>query len=176
MPDEKRKLNKLEAPESQIDHAQIEKKREIVEEEIEKVMRPEEQEQAAEKTVEATEKETLLKKEKLGEAGGIVALQAAQKRTEDREKKIEGILAVGLEEIYLNMPPDKQKEFKQAGEKTAKEINTLLQKTKVKAKKVIDLIKKWLLLIPGVNKYFLEQEAKIKADEIIEMKNELDNS
>jgi len=34
------------------------------------------------------------------------------------------------------------------------------------------LIKKWLLLIPGVNKYFLEQEAKIKADEIVKMKNE----
>jgi hypothetical protein len=30
----------------------------------------------------------------------------------------------------------------------------------------LKLIREWLLIIPGVNKYFLEQEAKIKTDKI----------
>jgi len=28
----------------------------------------------------------------------------------------------------------------------------------------------WLKLIPGVNKFFLEQEAKIKTDEVLKLK------
>lgn len=175
MPEEKKTLNNIENQNETLDHEQIEKKREIVKEEIERVLSPEKQEQKQEKAQEAPkEKEASLGKEKAGEAGGIIAASTAQKRDEERRKKIEGVLSVGLEEIYLNMPSDKQKEFKAEGEKTAREINTLLQKTKVKVKKVIDLIRKWLSLIPGVNKYFLEQEAKIKADEIMEMKNDLE--
>jgi len=96
-------------------------------------------------------------------------LAAARKRKE-REKKIENILAKNMEEIYLNMPPDKQKEFKTAGEEAAREINGLLDKTKLKVKKIIGIIRKWLSIIPGVNKFFLEQESKIKADEIMKIK------
>lgn len=88
----------------------------------------------------------------------------------EREKKIEDILAKDMEKAYLSMSQEKQLEFKREGEKTAREINGLLDKTKVKVKKIISLIKKWLLLIPGVNKFFLEQESKIKADEIFKMK------
>ena len=36
--------------------------------------------------------------------------------------------------------------------------------------KIIDVIKKWLSIIPGINKFFLEQEAKIKTDKIMELK------
>jgi len=175
MPEEKKTLSNIENQNETLDHEQIEKKREIVKEEIEKVLSPEKYEQKAEKAQEISiEKESSLQKEKASEAGGIIAASAAQKRDEERRKKIEGILSVGLEEIYLSMPPDKQREFKAEGEKTAQEINSLLHKTKVKVKKIIDLIRRWLTLIPGVNRYFLEQEAKIKADEIMEMKNELE--
>jgi len=40
---------------------------------------------------------------------------------------------------------------------------------KIKARKVLHLIRDWLKIIPGINKYFLEQEAKIKTDKIIEL-------
>lgn len=107
------------------------------------------------------------------EVAGIPASQSAVYATEEREKEVEEVLSNNLEDIYLNMPPDKQKEFKAEGEKTAQEINTLLSKTKVKVKKIVALIKRWLSVIPGVNKFFLEQESKIKTDEIMKLKNKL---
>jgi len=88
------------------------------------------------------------------------------------QKQVESVLAGGLAEIYLSLAPAKRKEFKKVGEETAKKISRLLAKAKINIGEIIKLIKKWLSIIPGVNKYFLEQEAKIKADEIIKMKNE----
>jgi hypothetical protein len=35
----------------------------------------------------------------------------------------------------------------------------------------VDVIKRWLSIIPGINKFFLEQDAKIKAEKIIKLKN-----
>ncbi len=99
--------------------------------------------------------------------GPVAALSAPQAKT---QKQVENVLAEGLAEIYLNLAPAKRKEFKKAGEETAKKISQLLTKAKINIGEIIKLIKKWLSLIPGVNKYFLEQEAKIKADEIIKMK------
>lgn len=84
---------------------------------------------------------------------------------------IENILEEDLGDVYFSLTPDKQREFKRKGEETAVKISILTQKTKVKVKKIISLIRDWLLLIPGVNKFFLEQEAKIKTDKIIELKN-----
>ncbi len=102
----------------------------------------------------------------VSQASGLLAAQARQ------QKQIENILASGLKEVYLNLAPEKRREFKRVGEETARKINQLLMQAKINIGKIIKLIKKWLMLIPGVNKYFLEQEAKIKADEIIKMKNE----
>lgn len=95
-----------------------------------------------------------------------------QKSKKAKQKEIEKAMEENLEGIFLNLPPEKQAEFKATGEKTAAQINDLMSKGKATIKKVIDLLKKWLLIIPGVNKYFLEQEVKIKADKIMEMKND----
>ncbi|MFA5359690.1 MAG: hypothetical protein WC349_01900 [Patescibacteria group bacterium] len=89
-----------------------------------------------------------------------------------RQKQIENILAKDLEKIYLNLTPEKKAEFKKTGEQTASKINQLLNKAKVNIGEILRLIKKWLSIIPGVNKYFLEQEAKIKADEVIKIKEQ----
>ncbi|HDQ22414.1 MAG TPA: hypothetical protein ENN28_00375 [Candidatus Uhrbacteria bacterium] len=85
-------------------------------------------------------------------------------------EKIEDILEEDLEEIYFQMPPEKQAEFRQTGEETAGKIEALLHSTKIKIKKILDLIRDWLKIIPGVNKYFLDQEAKIKTDKILDIK------
>lgn len=85
-------------------------------------------------------------------------------------KGIENILSEGLGEAYLSMSPEKRTEFKTMGENTAKQITSLLNHVKVNAVKILKLIKKWLSFIPGINKYFLEQEVKIKTDKILKIK------
>ncbi len=92
---------------------------------------------------------------------------------QERAAQIEQILEEDLSSVYFNLPEDKREEFRYKGEQTAQEIGTLLDSTKIKVKKIIGLIKTWLLLIPGVNKFFLEQEAKLKADRIIKLNEKL---
>jgi len=87
-----------------------------------------------------------------------------------RQKQVENILAKDLAEIYLSLDQQKRREFKTKGEETADKINKLLSKTKIDIGGIIKLIKKWLSLIPGMNKYFLEKEAKIKVDELVKLK------
>jgi len=122
------------------------------------------------KEIGSKEKETNRVQERSGESFSRVAspVQDVQKQ---REIAIDNILADGLSEVFLKMNPVQQKEFKTKGEETAKKISVLLEKTKFKVSKIIGLIKKWLQLIPGVNKFFLEQETKLKADKIINLKN-----
>lgn len=86
---------------------------------------------------------------------------------------IDAILSEGLNEIFLSLKPDEQRAFIKKGEETVVKINELLSKTKVRMSKIVALIKDWLKMIPGLNKYFLEQEAKIKADKILKLKNKL---
>ena len=88
-----------------------------------------------------------------------------------RAAAIDEILSAGLNEIFLQMNAKEQSEFKKKGEETVGQINGLLDKTKVSISKIIDLIRAWLKLIPGINKFFLEQESKIKADKIIKIKD-----
>ena len=100
----------------------------------------------------------------------FIAASNAQRDFQAREKKIEKLLESDLAEIFLNMSPEKQEEFAVKGEEISRKINKLLEKAKITLKEIISLIKEWLQIIPGVNKYFVEQEAKIKADEIIRLK------
>ena len=100
--------------------------------------------------------------------GPVVGVTAPQLK---QQKQVENILAEGLEDIYLSLTQEEKKEFKRTGEETAVKINKLLTKVKVNIGAIVKLIRKWLALIPGLNKYFLDQEAKIRADKIIKMKN-----
>jgi hypothetical protein len=85
-------------------------------------------------------------------------------------KEIDSILSEGLEDIFLDMPMERQQIFKKTGEEVTTKINELMGKTKIKFEKIVNLIKKWLGLIPNVSNYYLIQEAKIKADKIIKTK------
>jgi hypothetical protein len=102
---------------------------------------------------------------------GSVAVSAAQDFQKRRAEAIDNILAEGLNDIFLKMDVQKQAEFKKKGEEIVSKINDLLGQTKIKINKIINLIRSWLKLIPGVNKFFLEQEVKIKADKIIKLKD-----
>ncbi len=83
--------------------------------------------------------------------------------------KIEKILESGLADEYTKLSPITKQEFKIKGEETTAKIRELLQATHIKVKKIFYLIVEWLRILPGINKFFLEQEAKIKTDQIIEL-------
>lgn len=84
--------------------------------------------------------------------------------------KVESIMEENLSDAYRALSPVKRQEFKIKGEETARQIRFLLQKTRVKIKKIFRLLLNWLLLLPGINRFYLEQEAKIKADKILALK------
>ena len=130
---------------------------------------PEQQENSEEKKSEEISEEKEDQKEgELGQ-GSIIATSAQRQTQSEREKAIEKILENDMDDIYLGMRPEDREEFKTVGEKTVKQINQMIADGKLKFKKVIELIKKWLLVVPGMNRFFLEQEAKLKTDEIMKM-------
>jgi len=83
--------------------------------------------------------------------------------------KIEKILESGLAQEYAKLSPIAKQEFKIKGEETTAKIREILQSTHIKVKQIFYLIIEWLRILPGINKFFLEQEAKIKTDAIIEL-------
>ncbi len=80
--------------------------------------------------------------------------------------EVEQVLEQGLAEYYKAMNPKVQQMFKTRGEELTQTLTEMVQGAHVQLSKVVELIRRWLLLIPGVSKFFLEQEAKIRADRI----------
>ncbi len=81
--------------------------------------------------------------------------------------QIEKILEDDLAEMYFQMPAETQVKFKTEGEHVTATIRQILKSGIVKMKKVLSLILDWLRIIPGVNRFFIEKEAKIKAEKIL---------
>lgn len=86
--------------------------------------------------------------------------------------EVQEILQEGLGDTFRSMTPEDRERFRAKGEEVATEIAEMVRQASVQAKRVIMLIRDWLLTIPGVNKFFLEQEAKIKTDQILELERE----
>ncbi|MFH1207516.1 MAG: hypothetical protein V1668_02825 [Patescibacteria group bacterium] len=124
------------------------------------------QEQAPEKRAEQSPEDEQSRRQYAPPPAMAVPEPVIREKSEE-EKRVEAILSDHLEEIFLQMNPAEQAAFQKKGEETASAIATLLLDVKVKVKSILDLIRDWLKLIPGVNKFFLEQEAKIKTDRII---------
>ena len=133
--------------------------------------------EADERAYEGTEasRETFLEKsaENVAAASAQPVAQApvAQKPVEKDETliRVEKIMEKDLGSFYTTMPPAAQALFKKKGEEAANEISAMIRNFKVKVGKVLKLLRDWLHTIPGVNRFFLEQEAKIKTDNIMEM-------
>lgn len=84
---------------------------------------------------------------------------------------IENVLEENLTPIYKELSPRQKQQFKVEGERVARNIEELLKRAKIAVIEIIRLIRRWLRMIPGINIFFLEQEAKIKAERIIALKN-----
>ena len=97
----------------------------------------------------------------------VVAPAPVVRPSDPLTQRIESILEEDLTDLYLSLSPKGRQAFKQKGEETLSKIRLLLNQTKVNAKKIFQLIREWLKVIPGVNRFFLEQEAKIKTDKIL---------
>lgn len=82
---------------------------------------------------------------------------------------VQKIMEDGLEEALAAMPDDAKQRFLQKGKEIGILIADMVRQYKVEVKQVLRLLKEWLTTIPGVNKFFLEQDAKIKTDRILEL-------
>jgi len=86
--------------------------------------------------------------------------------------RVERVLEGDLGDIYVSLPKDVRVRFRAKGEEVAQTLRAMIDSAKVSAKKVLEIISEWLKLIPGVNRFFLEQEAKIKTDRIMALADE----
>ena len=92
---------------------------------------------------------------------------AAPVKKDETVLEVEKILEDGLGDFVASMPDAPKARFMQLGQQIAAQIALMVRGYKVKVRTVIHLIREWLLVIPGVNAFFLEQEAKIKTDRIL---------
>jgi len=81
---------------------------------------------------------------------------------------VEKIMEEGLGALYATLPEDAKPIFQKKGEEVAEEVSTMVRSLKFEVSKVLRLIREWLLTIPKVNRFFLEQEAKIKTDRLVD--------
>ncbi|MFA5070016.1 MAG: hypothetical protein WC528_01935 [Patescibacteria group bacterium] len=113
----------------------------------------------------------IIEKEAAGQPSSSVGVTAPKVAKTPVIREIEGIMEEDLAEIYNRLDEKQKIVFKVEGEKTATKIGELLQSVKTKARQILELIKRWLKVIPGYNRFFLEQEAKIKTDKILRLKD-----
>lgn len=130
--------------------------------------------ETAEKALETIPKpEEQVFEEEKAPAGIVSPLASAPPLTPQPKEEhliaVEKILEEDLDDTFLNLPPETQQKFKIEGEKTALTIWQMVESAKVQIKRVIQLIRRWLKIIPGINRFFLEQETKIKTDKILEL-------
>lgn len=82
---------------------------------------------------------------------------------------VEKILEEDLGDLYVKLDPQARQKVKAEGDVLVSKLKIMVDGVRVQARKVLHLIRDWLKIIPGINKYFLEQEAKIKTDQIIDL-------
>lgn len=83
--------------------------------------------------------------------------------------EVEKVLEEGLGNFYAQLPTTAKQKFKDKGEQASNEIAAMVRGLKLNFKRALRLIRDWLLTIPKVNRFFLEQEAKIKVDKLNEL-------
>ncbi|MFH2231719.1 MAG: hypothetical protein ABII13_00905 [Patescibacteria group bacterium] len=103
-----------------------------------------------------------------GVAGASVSTPQ-RKEKDEVQIKVEEIMEEGMGTLYAELPLSAKQAFRVKGEQAAEEISEMIRTFKFQVAKVVRLLRNWLLTIPKVNRFFLEQEAKIKTDRILEL-------
>ena len=81
--------------------------------------------------------------------------------------QIENILSEHIDALYQSLPEAQRPLFKEKGEEAAQKIDSILRGAKIQARKILAIIISWLSIIPGVNKFFIEQQAEIKTNKLL---------
>lgn len=122
------------------------------------------------------EQKPLVREEQTSSAPPVAPVQApsvsAPVPKDPLTQEIESVLEEDLDQVFGNLPPKDQARFKAEGERVAGVIKVFIEQTKFSLKKVLRLLTGWLRMIPGVNRFFLEQEAKIKTDKLLAIAEE----
>lgn len=98
--------------------------------------------------------------------------EAAPQEKDKYRVKVERILEQNLWDLYFALPQGSRERFKTEGETAAAKLRAAIETKKVKPNVVLGAVHKWLKTIPRVNPYFLEQEAKIKTDQVMSLVQE----
>jgi hypothetical protein len=145
-------------------------------EQRQQIEKPEQMKEIHERPESQAEHLKEIRQETMEQPSGAPASAAVQQlpisAEEQRLQEIESVLSDGLQDIYKTLPPVEKQRFKIEGEKAAKEVAGLLSQVKVKVQQIISVIRRWLLVMPGVNKFFIEQEAKIKAERLLLLRDQ----
>lgn len=99
--------------------------------------------------------------------------QTTQQAKSLEREEIEKVLAENVMQVYQMLTPKEQEQFRKAGEEAVGKIEILVTQFRATARTVLHIIRQWLLTIPRINVFFLEQESKIKTDRILKMQQKL---
>lgn len=120
-----------------------------------------------------TDQENKKTKELLNASSGgqktTVASVVVPEVKSDLRQAVERVMEADLKDLYIAMNPTERLAFKKKGEETAREITLEVEKPRINLKRILKLLFEWLSFIPGINRFFIEQESKLKADQIIKM-------
>jgi len=103
------------------------------------------------------------------QTGQAPVVEAGAGQKDEVTIEVEKILEAGLGDYVPDMPEEARQRFLKKGGEVAAQLSVMVRTLNIHVSLVVKLLKEWLLTIPGVNKYFIEQEAKIKADQIIDL-------
>lgn len=95
------------------------------------------------------------------------AITQAESTTDEVLRAVEQTLETGLGDMVNRLPDVAKERFTAKGKEIAMQLTKSVYAGIPQSRVVVELVKAWLLTLPSVNKYFLEQEAKIRTDAII---------
>lgn len=101
--------------------------------------------------------------------------QAVAPAPEQKDKyrvRVERVLEQNLWDLYFALPQGTREKFKAEGESAAVSLRAAIESKRVKPNQVLKPVLRWLKTIPRVNPFFLEQEAKIKTDQVMALVQE----
>ncbi len=81
--------------------------------------------------------------------------------------KTEGILEAGLDGLLNDLKEDQRAAFTAAGKELAQKL--FLAHRNLKGEDVVNLVQRWLHVLPGVSKPYLGQEALLKTMALLQM-------
>ncbi len=108
----------------------------------------------------------------VAQSGQAVAATEAPAQVAQKDEvavEVDKILEDGLGDFVEDMPAEARQRFLSKGQEVSGQIAGMVRGFRVEVRRVIQLIQDWLQTIPGVNRFFLEQEAKIKTDRIVDL-------